>query len=159
VSTVTRSVAPAADLSLNTTAADLTLWENPEGREIIIESPYLQPQRYSLQASPDLAAWIRSNYTRFSESGRGITLTAPALASGKEQRIALLRGFGRDLFRRAAPLGFQEAFWRLKDQRGAAFRTIQIFSSDPLIPWELMRPSRADGSDEGDFLGVDFSIA
>lgn len=73
--------------------------------------------------------------------------------------MPLLRGFGRELYRRFAPPTFKEAFWRLRDRLGSEFRTIQIYSNNPLIPWELMRPSRADGSDERDFLGIEFRVA
>jgi CHAT domain-containing protein len=47
----------------------------------------------------------------------------------------------------------------LRDQLGARFQSIQIYSSNPLLPWELMRPSRANGAEERDFLGVEFRMA
>jgi len=42
---------------------------------------------------------------------------------------------------------------------GTQFQSIQIYSSNPLLPWELMRPSRANGTEELDFLALEFRIA
>lgn len=153
---------PAISIAPNTTAApDLTIWENPEGGEIIVQSPFLQPQRSSMSVPKDLESWLESNYARFAAlSSRGLKLSSVGVSpSPKELAVPLMTGFGRDLYRKAAPPAFKEAYWRLKDRMGHAFRTIQIFSSNALIPWELMRPSRANGTDEGDFLGLEFDLA
>ena len=45
-----------------------------------------------------------------------------------------------------------------KDAKGT-FESIQVLSDDPAIPWELMRPARANGSQRMDFLGLHFMIA
>src|SRR5437763_1226734 len=71
--------------------------------------------------------------------------------------IDLAKGFGRELWKRFAPAPFQDVFWRLRDQLGDRFDSIQIVTDDPSMPWELMRATR--GKDETDFLGIDFQIA
>jgi hypothetical protein len=140
---------------------DLTIWEDAERGEVTIQSPWLQPIRGTMQVPPDLAKWLNGHYAQFSSlASRGIVSAVPSpanQASRKEQSIGLMHGFGRELYRKVAPESFKEAFWRLKDQ--GRLNTIQVFSSNPLIPWELMRPSRANGLDETGFLGIEFDVA
>jgi len=52
---------------------------------------------------------------------------------------------------------FKTAYWELCDRLGDRFRTIQIYSDEPHIPWELMRPAREkDGTFQGQsFLGIE----
>jgi hypothetical protein len=136
--------------------ADLTLLvrerdDTPGRVDIIVMSPYLQPVTQSLDLPRGLSDWLDAHYDRFvAELGRG---------ASKEATLPLLRGFGRELYRRLAPSAFKEAFWRLQDALGPGFRSVQILSNNPLLPWELMRPSRADGSDERDFLGIEYRVA
>jgi hypothetical protein len=59
-----------------------------------------------------------------------------------------------------APDCFKKAYWRLCDDLEERFQTIQIYSDEPWIPWELMRPMREkDGSPIWhSFLGVEHSV-
>jgi curli biogenesis system outer membrane secretion channel CsgG len=73
--------------------------------------------------------------------------------------ILSMHGVGRELYEKFAPPAFKEAFWELADKLGSNFKTIQIISDNPTIPWELMIPTRDDGSGErSSFLGLEFSI-
>ena len=72
-------------------------------------------------------------------------------------RAAVVRA-GRVLWQRLAPEAFKSAFWDLADRLGDDFDSLQIYADDPVIPWELMRPSR-DGAPERGFLGLEFEVA
>ena len=50
-------------------------------------------------------------------------------------------------------------YWQLVDGLGAKFAAIQVLSDDPSLPWELVRPARADGSERQDFLALDYEMA
>jgi hypothetical protein len=84
--------------------------------------------------------------------------------SEQERRRALLKA-GRT-FWDAAPAPFQKTLWALikaREARGAEGRaSIYIASDEPLLPWEIMRPSRprANQADEDRPLplGVEFAI-
>jgi hypothetical protein len=151
-----RTVARAAALEPSRPSPDLTLFvlDSPDGRgqgQLIVLSPHLQPSTSTFQIPAGLPTWLDAQYDRFV-----LAITHP---EAKDHTMALLRGFGRELYRRFAPSAFKEAFWRLRDRLGSEFRTIQIYTNIPLLPWELMRPTRADGTDEQDFLGIDFRVA
>ena len=68
-----------------------------------------------------------------------------------------MRGFGDELTRRFAPRILLEALQTLTARLGSGFRTLQIITDDPLMPWELMRWGPDGGTPE--FLGVGFDIA
>jgi hypothetical protein len=69
-------------------------------------------------------------------------------------------------FWNAAPQAFKDQLWRLIDARSAqrisGRATIYIASDEPLLPWEIMRPSRprrgAQDEERPDVLGVEFAI-
>lgn len=150
----------AVPLEAGSRAPDLTLWvlESTEpGRDaqIVIASPHLQVSSHVVPVSRDLPAWLDTQYARFTTLA-GRAQESPA---GREQARAALRGFGRELYARQAPEAFKSAFWRLRDRLGDRFQTIQFYSNSPLVPWELMRPSRANGEEELDFLGIEYRVA
>jgi tetratricopeptide (TPR) repeat protein len=130
--------------------------------EIIIDSPYLQPQTAVWSLPKEFHDWLRMNYSKIASAGlRSAVLAGGAAgmnAATKEQTAALMKGFGRELYEKFAPSAFKEAFWQLVSKRGNKFTTIQIYSNDPAIPWELMRPVNADGSFEWGFIGVEFNL-
>jgi hypothetical protein len=87
-------------------------------------------------------------------AGRGTELVA------KEKTWRGAETFGDQLYDNYAPLAFKEVFWATDRRLGKKFRTIQIYSDRPEIPWELMRPATdAKGTDRRDFLGLDYSVA
>lgn len=130
--------------------------------EIIVESPYLQPASDHYEEAPELSKWLDSKYGQFAKLGaRGLSVHKYDKSSSmpiEEQASLAMRGFGRELYQKFAPYAFKEAFWKLSDKLGQKFKTIQILTDNPILPWELMRPVRNDGTGERGFLGVDFMI-
>jgi hypothetical protein len=168
-------VATAAplELQLGLVPADLTLLllhdRHPDGSAtvtLMVESPHLQPTRGRFDLPPDTSAWLGHQYEALSALARVPRGTVVTPARGADLRspedtveahVAFARGFGRTLYDRLAPPAFKAAFWTLRDALGESFRSIQVLSDDPLVPWELMRARR--GAEETDFLGIDFRIA
>lgn len=153
-----RQSAPLPDALL---ASDLTVLIS--GEDMVIASPHLVPtlQSYKLKRPEGLPEFLASWYGRFARSvpRGGIALGAKKKeATGKEATIAKLEGFGLEAWRRFAPPQFRDAFWSLEDKLGKEFRTLQIVTDDPSLPWELMRPSREKGAPL-EFLGVKLQIA
>ena len=142
---------------------DLTLYIVEAGAGsglLIIASPHLQTSVHAYAPPPGLAGWLRGQYQRIAGLAAGVAargLTTNGAGAPKEKAVAWMRGFGARLYREFAPAPFKSAFWRLKDRLGERFRTIQIYTSDPVLPWELMRPSR--GAEAGGFLGTEFRLA
>ncbi len=133
----------------------------PEESRLVITSPYLQTYERVFVKPAGMAEWLSEYYAKFAqEITRGVRPVEMSDPSVKKNRVlSQLRGFGQQLYQQFAPPAFKTAFWRLQDKLGSAFQTIQIYTNDPILPWELMRPCRADGSDLRDFLGIEFKIA
>jgi hypothetical protein len=132
--------------------------------QLTIESPYLQPGTAPCTPAAELQPWLAEQYNailRASAAMRGVKLPGAAPAVTPEQAKAMLRGIGRELYRRAAGPLFDSAFWKLVDREksgGFQFRTIQIYTNNPSLPWELMVPVHGQRSRDG-FLGTEFEIA
>jgi hypothetical protein len=132
---------------------DLTLFIKDDG--ITINSPFLQPASGRLKDSKGFADWLQQNFWDLANIERGSELITTAHVRSNERA----EGFGQLLYAKYAPDVFKSAFWTLVNKRGKNFRTIQIYSDNPQIPWELMRPVREDGTGQQNFLGLDYSIA
>jgi hypothetical protein len=155
-----------------TPVPDLTIYMRDYGNEnrtgmsdMTITSPWLQLNCSTFRRPEGLASWLSTKYREFARltSGRSEKGRAGRASTSQENSAALLRGFGRELYQKFAPPAFKEAFWKLVDkskQPGfpSGFKTILIYSDNPILPWELMRPVRPDGTGERDFLGVEFSV-
>jgi hypothetical protein len=131
---------------------DLTLLIKNDS--ITINSPYLQPSSGPLKNSQGFAQWLQQNSANLASVGRGSQLVDAVPETGRERA----NGFGELLYEKYAPDVFKSAFWALVDKRGSRFRTIQVYSDNPQIPWELMKPVRR-GSPGPGFLGLDYDIA
>jgi CHAT domain len=131
---------------------DLTLYIKNDS--ITINSPYLDANSGPLKDSKGFAEWLQQNSWNLASAGRGSQGVSTAAQPNNERA----EGFGELLYEKYAPDVFKSAFWALVDKRGKHFRTIQVYSDNPQIPWELMKPVRK-GSAEQSFLGVDYSIA
>ncbi len=142
----------AAELSDQGPQPDLTLFIKDDS--ITINSPYLQPSTGPLKDSKGFAEWLQQNSWNLASAGRGTQVSEPAPQASSERAA----GFGELLYEKYAPDVFKSAFWTLVDKRGSRFRTIQVYSDNPQIPWELMKPVRR-GSTGPSFLGLDYSIA
>ena len=168
-STPTRG--PAALLDFTIKPPDLTVYvlesqnpSRPGETQIMINSPYLQITSTTFDRPEGLGDWLSSKYSKFvlAATTRGLKSERKKAMSPevtKDRNMMLMKGFGRELYQKFTPPAFKDAFWRLKDKRGAEFKSIQIFSNNPVLPWELMRPGRDDGSGEVDFLGIEFRLA
>lgn len=149
--------APSAlDLTLQPPDLSVYLLEGESGGpgSLIVSSPHLQPSLHSFETPAGLEDWLRLEYSAFPQ------LAAEADPELRTSRsVPLLRGFGRRLYERFAPPAFKRAFWTLQESLGGSFHTIQIFSTDPTLPWELMRPVSPDGTREAEFLGISHQVA
>jgi hypothetical protein len=92
----------------------------------------------------DPASFVRALYTQM-----------PQLEAGKH--VAIVRGFGETLWRKA-PDFFQKAYWATRRTFGEKF-AIQFISTDPNIPWELMRPLSENEDIETDILAMTHPVA
>jgi len=166
-----RGSGPAVQFDPDLYAPDLTIVENRVGNtlRLVFFSPYSAPVEADISDPDALHAWIQSNYAKMARHGRGFTVANDAQQSSPQQAADFVGGFGSELYDRIAPQAFKDLFWKLMDNsRNHApenkhakwrFESIQVLSDDPAIPWELMRPVRADGTGRLDFLGLHFLIA
>src|SRR5262249_8185 len=112
------------------------------------------------EASPDLANWIEGFYREFrAEAERDYSGDTPAMAAARrDARLARLRAFGDELYRRAAPAPLKQALTTLLADPSVTLRTVQVYSNNPLVPWELMRAPKPKGGST-DFFGIAFALA
>jgi tetratricopeptide (TPR) repeat protein len=151
--------------NLDLQSPDMTIYLEhhflPNRSMITIHSKILKRFKGSFPRSQKvLSQWLDDYYGYFTRASQNIINLASYGQSTnleKKRNIDLLKGFGHVLYDKFAPPEFKKAFWALKDKLGDKFDTIHIFTDDPIIPWELMIPSR--GNEELDFLGIDFQIA
>ncbi len=132
--------------------------------------------RYKNPFGNHLRKWLTVQYQKFAHTvSRGVPVAKP---NDNETSKALLRGFGRELIADSPRPHSKEPSGRWSIRIAARvlqgltrmsmshiahcalgnFKTIQMVTSNPLLPWELMRPLREDGTDERDFLGIDYNI-
>jgi len=162
---------PAVRFDPDLSAPDITIVENRVGNtlRLLFFSPHTAPVEADI-ADPDaLHAWIQTHYAQMALHGRGFDAVSDATQSAPQHAADYLNGFGSELYDKFAPQPFKDLFWKLIDNSSNhspqnkhaqwVFESIQVFSDDPAIPWELMRPARADGTGRMDFLGLHFMIA
>ena len=155
-----RQSEPAA-IQANNEPPQLTVYllHDPDGEggrrgQIIVNSPYLQPTVADYSPPADMRDWLASHYDRvLDELGTTSSIPLP------DRTIPQLRGFGQSVYKYFAPRSFKKAFWKLHERLGANFTSIQIYTNDPVLPWELMRPQSDDGTQQRDFIGLEFRIA
>ena len=145
----------------------LELWSDG-GRlgkvNVTVASPYRQTPRHEVWTiESNLRDWLKARMTQAHAASRGVGVGARQASTPKpgsnEPAMATWVGLGRDIYRHLAPPAFQQMFWDIRDELGSDFRTIQIYTDLPWIPWELMIPSRSDGSGEHGFLGAELEMA
>jgi hypothetical protein len=126
---------------------------------VSIASPHLQTVEDRNWVPPQFEGWLRDRMARLARAGRGATVEgapegAPAPID-KEANIEMARALGRDLH------GFLPASLRDALQVLAGLDrpiAVQVYTTDPLFPWELLSYPLADGS-WSDFLGLRGSVA
>lgn len=159
------SLAPGAH------SADLTVrvdYADPSALgpgQVIVASPHFRDPLVvgTVDTPAAVAPWIAGNYRDFiaarsQDLARGATRPGGPSGDGALTE-PLIRGFGQELYRRYAPEVFKQALWALMDDPDAPLESIQVYSNNPVIPWELMRPTSPDGTRELDYLGAAFRIA
>jgi CHAT domain len=125
-----------------------------KGNSIEVSSPYLGSETDTMPELIGLPEWLAQHAPAM--AGRGQVIQATGKPTRGEEAT---KGFGGDLYDHYAPALFKKAFWMLVDARGQQFHTIQIYSDNPDIPWELMRPIRQNRTDRQTFLGMNYSVA
>ncbi|HYN86856.1 MAG TPA: caspase family protein [Pyrinomonadaceae bacterium] len=105
---------------------------------------------------------VAANFKDLAQMGtRDVIAPTPAGGGGsitpRERAEATLNGFGEMLYERYVPRKFKDAFWeRVNDPHGG-FKTIQVYTNDPSLPWELIRPVEK-GRKRG-LLGIEFTVS
>lgn len=140
-------------------SADLTIFvrhEDPRtlGRaDVVMSSPYLKGLATErLDFPPDAAAWLAAWFDRLQR------LPAAKDDAGTRHNVAVLRGLGNELYERLAPKLLRRTLADLLRAKAGSTLSLQIYSNNPTIPWELMRPGVTSDS-EVDFLGIAFRLA
>lgn len=166
-------------LDLKREGADLTITitdsPNTDQSQITITSDYLPrtppellklPKKEPGTSSPqNFTSWLDAQYNHFFWLSSLLADLErkgdPKQESVRQTAKDALEGFGRTLYQEFAPASFQKAFCEMSRKHSANFKTIQIYSNNLDLPWELMRPVCKEGEKkiEHDFLGVEFVIA
>jgi hypothetical protein len=114
---------------------DLTVWvigaQDPQRSHeatFLVQSLAAAPIAVRWDLPPDLDAWLASRYAVMARTARG---ARPAAGQGTGLPAATLRGFGKEVHDRILPPAVREI---LRTQR---IETVQVFTTDPRIPWEL----------------------
>jgi len=160
VSTQPHQAKPAA-LTATNEPPQLTVYilhdldgEGGQSGQIIVNSPFLQPTVEPYSAPTDMKDWLTSQYDRLLD-----VLAERSEIPLPERTVPLMRGLGLSVYNYFAPESFKAAFWRLSKKLGPKFNSIQIYTNDPILPWELLRPVSADQKTQRDFIGLEFRIA
>lgn len=137
---------------------DLTIIENrtDDTLHLTFVTRYSSPVEAALPKALEMRQYIGMKLGELSQRGRGLTPEGQTHDVRRGEDLA--RGFGDELYDRFAPLGFKQLYWQLRDA-GVRLRTIQVLSDDPMLPWEMMRPARANGQDRQDFMGLTARVA
>ena len=69
-----------------------------------------------------------------------------------------MKGFGKTLYQRYAPGKLKAVISELIARSPMPLQTIQFYSNNPVVPWELMFVTDAKGGDVG-YLGTEFQVA
>lgn len=142
-------------------APDLTLVVDSldDGRtHCLVLSPHFAVPRSETIDARAIRPWLRSRALLVNGLLRGEPDPASDRPLGPDSAADLLRGLGKELWERTAPRVFRERFVELKRTLGARFTSIAIYTDDPEVPWELMRPGSDDAQGTADYLGVTHRI-
>jgi hypothetical protein len=104
------------------------------GHPALADLPVLDGDLGTLDLRADLAEWVGEQLRTVG------TLTEQADASA-EDTARTLADVGFNLYQHLLPLAVQELSWTMR-QRGV--KSLMVLSDDPHIPWELIKPFRAD---------------
>jgi hypothetical protein len=158
----------ALSLMLGEQAPDLTLWvltgESSQSGfgGVVLSSPWFEsPQASPMFLSATLSKRADQEKLRFGQgSHRSPSVPLPdgeVLPPDLHENITSARVFGRHLYHQLFPENVKRALAAIYERRGRGF-SMQIYTSDPAIPWELASFKTWDG-EWRDFLGMEASIA
>lgn len=134
--------------------------------QIILASPHFTPPSRLVIArfeTPTGAReWIETKYAEILTLAERIHAAAgddekARTDAMREHATPLLAGFGAELYKRFAPEPFKDVLLEL-DRRLKDIKSIQIFTNNPVLPWELMRPVDRSGK-LGDYLAIRHRMA
>jgi hypothetical protein len=151
---------PVVKIDPTIAAPDLTIIENRIGNmlRLTLYSAKTAPVEADIPNADELHNWINAHYAQMASKGRSLTPDVAARNTTSVQAADYLEAFGAELYDKLAPQAFKDLYFKIwPDGNGAG--SIQVFSDDPSLPWELMRPALRNGTGRGDFLGARFSIA
>lgn len=129
--------------------ADLTVW-------MVHDDPRRLSPAYVVVASPHMADPAPQRWTFPDDADEWLQAWADRLqrATAANAGVATIRGLGSELYERLAPPELR----RVLAELGPAVSTMQIYSNNAAIPWEMMRPGVVGGR-EVDFLGTSLQLA
>jgi len=171
ISTASPSSIPAS-VGGNGNRPDLTLvYRDFQGGKIcsvLIASPYLDLDQKECEPSDQTEKWVKKTLDDLLTNAGLNTRTFKPVDNfagnrqGKEQLFAAFNGFGKDLYNHVAPEFVQRAIHMLREQSKsgtASFKRIEVHTSDPAIPWELMIVDDTHLADGLGFLGTEVEIS
>ena len=120
----------------------------------LADLPVLDGDLGTLDLRTDVADWV-------SEQLRVVGTLAGNAEASADEGARILASVGFNLFEHLLPPAVQEMSWTLRE-RGV--KTIMVLSDEPHIPWELVKPFRADpvtGAilSEDSFWGESYALA
>lgn len=129
--------------------ADLTVWiahDDPNRLSpafVVVASPHMpDPAQQRWPIPDDADEWLQAWADRLQR------------ATATNASLATIRGLGTELYERLAPPELR----RVMAELGPAVSTMQVYTNNAAIPWELMRPGLV-GDRELDFLGTSLRLA
>jgi tetratricopeptide (TPR) repeat protein len=147
-------------------SADLTIWifksANSDKLEIQILSNYLEKTNPDAYSHDGLSDWLDVQYRELSRRSAQLAEFDSAEDADAQKKLSestkdRMRGVSLELYRKFCPESVKRAFWELSGRLGSSFKTIQIYSDDFEMPWELMRPVSSEGKERG-MLGMEFAV-
>lgn len=128
--------------------------------EILITSDYLPKRQPEPIQTKKPSEWLNLQYNQFFQKSAGLAELPQEEMSSQQSEDAksFMLGFGEQLYNEFCPEPLKRALRELIEKRGRNFKTIQIYSNNFDLPWELMRPVNRDGTVRS-FLGVEFAVA
>jgi CHAT domain len=162
-STKTTQIAPVSVGPITTASSepDLTVVETRDGdiASYVLLSPHLQPIG-GLEHKPIDPHVYDLGFTTFMLARGGAP--GSGVVPSKDERIALMKDFGNRLWNEYTDPKLREVFWLLRDKLGDRFRSIQIITNNPAMPWELLKPQRSSYvffKEDTEFWGIDYDLA
>tara|TARA_R110002072_G_scaffold12295_1_gene53541 strand:+ start:7838 stop:9790 length:1953 start_codon:yes stop_codon:yes gene_type:complete len=144
-------------LNEHRSTADLTIymrrdWDSCSNTDYLITltSPHIETRHQRIVLAENINEWLIPKFKQFSISGRSAPVADDKIDEDDEEEEFeyvtrdYMVGFGQLLYQQFAPPSFIEAYEELSEKLGDNFTSIQIYTDEPSIPWELMVPKGTD---------------